>query len=79
MCKFKSFKGLFLELVYNKNNRKQQTSMYDPRAIASNIGLQLESTNVVTDHLQVSKGVSPKAKLKLKQLKATRHLDLGSL
>jgi hypothetical protein len=30
----------------------------------------LESTNVVVDHLQVSKGVLPKAKFKLKQLKA---------
>jgi hypothetical protein len=79
MCKFKSFKGLFLEPVYSKNKRKQQASTYDPRAVASNIGLQLESTNVVTYHLQVSKGVSPKAKLKLKKLKAIGCLNLGSL
>jgi hypothetical protein len=70
MCKFKSLKGLFLEPIYSKNNRKQQASTYDPRAVASNLGLQLESTNFVANHLQVSKGVLPKAKFKLKQLKA---------
>ncbi len=70
VCKFKSVKGLFPKLIYNKDNRKQQASTFDPRAFASNIGLQLESTNVVADHLQVSKGVPPKAKFKLKQLKA---------
>jgi hypothetical protein len=39
--------------------------------VASNIGLQLESTNVVADYLPISKGVPSKAKFKLKQLKAT--------
>jgi len=39
VCKFKSFKGLFPELVYNKDNRKQQESTSNPRVIASNIGL----------------------------------------
>ncbi len=72
VCKFKSLKGLFPKLVYNRDNCKQQASTFDPRSFASNIGLWLESTNVGVDHLQVSKGVSPKEKFKLKQLKATR-------
>jgi hypothetical protein len=70
VCKFKSLKGLFSEPIYSKDNHKQQVSTIDPRAVASNIGLKLESTNVMADHLKVSKGVLPKAKLKLKQLKA---------
>ncbi len=64
--KFKSLKGLFIKPIYNKYNHKQQTSTFDPKAITSNIGLQLESTNVVANHPQVSKGVPSKAKLKLK-------------
>jgi hypothetical protein len=39
VCKFKSLKGLFPMLVYNKHNRKQQASTSDPRVIASNIRL----------------------------------------
>jgi hypothetical protein len=39
VCKFKSLRGLFLELVYNKDNYKQQASTFDPRVVASNIGL----------------------------------------
>jgi hypothetical protein len=39
MCKFKSLKGLFVELFYNKNNHKQQASTSNPKVVASNIGL----------------------------------------
>jgi hypothetical protein len=39
VCKFKTLKWLFRKLVYNKDNPKQQTSMSNPRVIASNIGL----------------------------------------
>jgi hypothetical protein len=39
MCKFKSFKGLFLEFIYSIDNCKQQASTFDPRVIASIIGL----------------------------------------
>ncbi len=72
MCEFKSLEGLFLEPIYSKDNHKQQASTSNPKAVASNIGLQLESTNVVANHPQVSKGVPSKAKFKLKQLKAIR-------
>jgi hypothetical protein len=64
------FQGTILKLIYNKDNHKEQASTFDPKAVTSNIGLQLESTNVVVNHPQVSKGVPSKAKFKLKQLKA---------
>jgi hypothetical protein len=39
VCKFKSLKGLVIELVYNKDNCKQQASTSNPRVTASSIGL----------------------------------------
>jgi hypothetical protein len=39
MRKFKTFKGLFLEHVYSKNNRKQQVDTFNPKANVSTIKL----------------------------------------
>jgi hypothetical protein len=39
MCKFKTLKGLFHELVYNKDNQKQHVAMFNPKANVSTIKL----------------------------------------
>jgi hypothetical protein len=39
VCKFKSLKGLIPKFIYSKDNCKQQASTFNPRVVASNIGL----------------------------------------
>jgi hypothetical protein len=68
MYKFKTLKGLFPELVYCKNNQKQQVATSNPKVNVLTIKLEVVPIEHVED-VQGSKGIVPKSKLKLKPLK----------